>query len=188
MFTKISSRHLQYSFYIHVDFSSKIQILFAESLKTNMKKQLLSQTVYYSHTNFPSTCMKHFWQPCPKFSPKSRGTFAKKTAKTIKNCFLFKKMLYFKIILRARNIQFWQPSQNLSQKVQKSEKYYTIIFFLKDLVSRHQNLLERWSASLTACWTNVCQISESRSPNVWKHLWKNDLIKRKLFPENFFGT
>ena len=83
-------------------------------------------------------------------------------------------------------MQFWQPCQNFSQKVKKSENYYTIILFLKDLVSRHQNLLERWSASLTACWTNVCQVSESMSPKVWKHLWKRGLFERKLFPEKLF--
>ena len=153
-----------------------------------MKKQLLSQTVYYSHTNFPSTCMKHFWQPCPKFSPKSRGTFAKKTAKTIKNCFFFKKLLYFKIILRARNMQFWQPCQNFSQKVQKSENYYTIIFFLKDLVSRHQNLLERWSASLTACWTNVCQISEAGLPKSENVDEKKILLNENFSRKTFSGT
>ena len=77
---------------------------------------------------------------------------------------------------------------NLFAKGPKSRRLlYSHLFFLKEFVSRHQNLLERWSASLTACWTKVCENFENMSTKVEKHLWKKDLIKLKLFlPEKFF--
>ena len=77
--------------------------------------------------------------------------------------------------------QFWRPCQQCSRKVQKSlaqnpKTVTQLSFFLKDLVSRHQNLLELWSASLTACRTNVCPISENLSLKSGNNYEKKILI------------
>ena len=93
----------------------------------------MSQVFSSFPRNFPSTFIKQFWKPCQKFSPKSRGTFAEKQQKHKLNSFSSKKMLCFKKNLQARSMQVWQPCQNFWQKVQKSENYYTIIFFSKIL-------------------------------------------------------
>ena len=83
-------------------------------------------------------------------------------------------------------MQFWQPCQTFLRKVRKSENCYTIVFFSQRSSSSSSKSSEWWSARLTSCWTNVCQISENMSLKVGKFLQKN-LIKLKNFlPGNLF--
>ena len=95
-------------------------------------------------------------------------------------------MFRLKKFLRARCTQFLQLCQTFSRKVRKSENCYTIVFFSQRSSSSSSKSSEWWSARLTSCWTNVCQISENMSLKVGKFLQKN-LIKLKNFlPGNLF--